>query len=47
MNRSTKKVTKGEWGDIKAKNFYTGQDGSEVVVRTNRNGVVEVVVYED
>ena len=47
VNRSTKKVTKGEWGDIKAKNFYTGQDGSEVVVRTNRNGVVEVVVYED
>ncbi|MBP3362168.1 MAG: hypothetical protein J6N52_15060 [Clostridia bacterium] len=47
VNRSDKIVSPGEWGDIIASNYNTGLTGSEVVVRTNRNGVQEVIIYED
>lgn len=47
VNRSDRSVEMGEFGDIRGKNFYTGEKGSEVVLRTSRNGVIEVVIYED
>lgn len=47
VSRSGRSVEQGEYGDIKGANYYSGVNGSEIVLRTNRNGVVEVVIYED
>ena len=47
VNRGNRTVEIGEYGDIIGKNFYTGEAGSEIVMRSNRNGVVEVIIYEN
>ncbi len=47
VNRSYRTVETASYGDIAATNYYTGKRGSEVVMRSNRNGVVEVIIYED
>ena len=47
VNRSYQTVEVASYGDIVATNYYTGKRGSEVVMRSNRNGVVEVIIYED
>ena len=47
VDRGSRKITMGEYGDIMGNNYYTGQKGSEIVMRSSRNSVVEVVIYED
>ena len=47
VNRETKKISMGDMSKITANNYYNGAVGSEVVTRSNRGGVQEVVVYEN
>lgn len=47
VNRNTKKVTVGDMGRVTANNYYNGAKGSEIVTRSNRGGVQEVVIYEN
>lgn len=47
VNRSRKTVEIASYGDIMAANYYTMEKGSEVVMRSIRNDVAEVIIYED
>lgn len=47
VNRGSGTVELGEWGEVIANNPYSGEKGSEMVVRTTRNRVKEVMIYED
>ena len=46
-SHSTGKVTIAGRGDIQVQNFYNDIEGAEVVARSNRNVLNEVIIYED
>lgn len=47
VDRGKGEVSAGDAGSIMAQNFYSRTAGSEVIARSNRNGLNEVIIYEN